>query len=230
MVAVIGDVHGCYFTLETLYTKVVTKYNNIPVLSVGDLVDRGNYSFEVVNFFIDNVIRFTPGNHDYMFYDFFKKPESLFARAWIYNGNEATMRSYSSKVDMISSHLNFIRSAPLFYDLPDCFISHAGIADKYKSKLPKNFREDLRSVAPLIESIWEEEDGILWSRQKLLNMGKLQLVGHSKQSEVRIDTRANAVYIDTGACAGNKLSCAIVENNKIVEVISEKTNAKDIAR
>jgi serine/threonine protein phosphatase 1 len=228
MVAVIGDVHGCYYTLEALYSKVVSKYPNVPIYCVGDLIDRGNFSFEVVDFFIKQGIRFTPGNHDYMFYDFFKRPQSIFASAWTYNGNDATLRSYATRVEMINQHLNFIRSEPLFFDLADCFISHAGISERFKTKLPKNFKENLLSLNPLVEETFEEEDGILWTRERLLNLGKLQLVGHTKQIEVKIDNKANAAYIDTGACAGSKLSCLIVVNSSIVEKISEKTHSKDI--
>lgn len=228
MIAVIGDVHGCYFTLEALYSKIISRYPEIPVFCVGDLVDRGNYSYEVVEFFMKKSIRFTPGNHDFMFYDFFKNPGSIFATAWTYNGNESTLRSYANRIDMINQHLNYIRSEPLFFNLPDCFISHAGISDRYKTKLPKNFRDNLNTVNSLIVNTYEDEEGILWTRERLLNLGKLQIVGHTKQLEVRIDNKANAVYVDTGACAGAKLSCVIVENSTIIEIISEQTHYQDV--
>lgn len=228
MIAVIGDIHGCYFTLEQLYSKLVSKYPDIPIYCVGDLVDRGNFSYEVVDFFIKKGIRFTPGNHDYMFYDFFKKPGSMFAAAWSYNGNETTLRSYAKRVDMINHHLNYIRSEPLFFDLPDCFISHAGISERYKTKLPKNFRENLFLINKLVENTFEDDEGILWARAKLLNLGKLQIVGHTKQMEIKIDNKSDAAYIDTGACAGAKLSCVIVENSSIIEAISQKTLFEDI--
>ena len=53
MVAVIGDVHGCYFTLTELYQKIQFKYPEVEVYCVGDLIDRGNYSREVVDFIVD---------------------------------------------------------------------------------------------------------------------------------------------------------------------------------
>ena len=228
MVAVIGDVHGCYFTLEALYSKVISTYPEVPIFCVGDLVDRGNYSYEVVDFFIKNSIRFTPGNHDYMFYDFFNNPGSVFAQAWSYNGNEPTLRSYSNRIDMINQHLNYIRSEPLYFDLPDCFISHAGISERFKTVLSKNLKDDHTAINSLVENTFEDEEGILWTREKLLNLGKLQIVGHTKQLDIRIDNKANAAYIDTGACAGVKLSCVIVENSSISEIISEKTHCRDV--
>ena len=84
MVAVIGDIHGCFHTLEKLYALILKKYPDIPVCSVGDLVDRGKFSYEVIEFVRKNKITFTPGNHDYMFYYFIKHPSSLIGRSWIY--------------------------------------------------------------------------------------------------------------------------------------------------
>ena len=86
MVAIIGDVHGCFYTMVELYNRVLEKYKDIPIYCVGDLVDRGNNSFEVMEFVMNEKMLFTPGNHDYMFYHFFKDPSSVFARSWVFNG------------------------------------------------------------------------------------------------------------------------------------------------
>ncbi len=81
MIAVIGDIHGCYHTLTRLYKEIKTKHPDIPIYSVGDLVDRGKFSFEVVEFIKENEIVFTAGNHDLMFYYFFTKPSHPIAKA-----------------------------------------------------------------------------------------------------------------------------------------------------
>jgi serine/threonine protein phosphatase 1 len=75
MVAVIGDVHGCYYTLDTLYKKIKDKYPDIPVYCVGDLVDRGKYSCQTVEYVLENNIQFVLGNHDLMFYYYYKVPD-----------------------------------------------------------------------------------------------------------------------------------------------------------
>lgn len=228
MIAVIGDVHGCFFTFEALYNKVSEKYPGVEIFCVGDLVDRGSNSFEVVQFLIDNSIRFTPGNHDYMFYAYFREPDSLFARSWVFNGNEATLRSYLKHYDSIGNHIDFVKSAPLYYNLDDCFISHAGISEKFGHKLPGNFLENGEFLNSFIYAEYMSDSGVLWTRDRLLNLGKLQVVGHTKQNEVRLDPRANAVYIDTGACLDNKLSAVVIHNSEIIEVLSERTHPEDV--
>lgn len=228
MVAVIGDVHGCFNTLVDLYKKIKGKYPDIDIYCVGDLVDRGNFNFEVVSFFLNQGIKCTPGNHDYMFYDYFRNPGSVFARTWGYNGNEATLISYSEHNSEMNFHLDYLRTFPLYYDLPDCFISHAGISRSYFKRLDVSILNNKQLMDEFAESTINDDYGILWNREILLNINKLQVIGHTRQPEVRIDSNSNGVYIDTGAYSGNKLSCIIVERSNIIDVLSEYTHSNDI--
>ncbi|MCK9279087.1 MAG: metallophosphoesterase [Melioribacteraceae bacterium] len=228
MVAVIGDIHGCYYTLVELYKKIVKKYPRIKIITVGDLVDRGNHSRDVINFIIENNIKFTPGNHDYMFYHFFKEPSSVFARSWLFNGSESTLESYEHYENDIFAHIDLISKAPLYMDLDDCFISHAGVSKTYRKFLPSDYKENLSVLEPLIIDDLRSDKGILWNRDPLLDLGKIQVVGHTKQSQITVVEESNSWYIDTGACVGNNLSAIIVHKNQFIESIEEKTQIKDI--
>jgi serine/threonine protein phosphatase 1 len=228
MVAIIGDVHGCYYTLTELYKRVKTEYPDVPIYCIGDMVDRGNNSFEVMEFVMTEKMPFTPGNHDYMFHHFFKDPSSVFARSWVFNGSETTLESYESHEDSVFKHIEIIKNAPLYYDLEDCFMSHAGISKKYELNLPANFRDDLSILEKHIINDHITDRGVLWTRDSLLNLGKMQIVGHTKQQDITLDENANALYIDTGACVGNKLSAVIVEKSKLIDIIDIKTNLNDI--
>jgi serine/threonine protein phosphatase 1 len=114
MIAVIGDIHGCFNTLKDLVSKIKKKYPSVNLYCVGDLVDRGNFSYEVMEFIIRKKIKFTPGNHDYMFYYFIKFPKSHLGRAWLYNGYETTLASYNNRYEKITEHIDLIISQPLF--------------------------------------------------------------------------------------------------------------------
>lgn len=228
MVAVIGDIHGCFYTLLELYSKILKSYSGIQVYTVGDLVDRGNHSYEVVKFVLENNIMMTPGNHDYMFYYFFKDPSSVFARSWLFNGNETTLESYENHQSEMFLHLDFIKSAPLYYNLTDCFICHAGVSYLYEKSLPADFQNNLDVLDQLIKNDLKTDKGVLWTRDPLLNLGKLQIVGHTKQQEITLVEDSNSLYIDTGACVGNKLCAVVVHENNIIETIEEKTHLNDI--
>jgi hypothetical protein len=79
-----------------------------------------------------------------------------------------------------------------------------------------------------IYSDYITDRGVLWTRDSLLNLNKLQIVGHTKHQEITLDEDLNVVYIDTGACVGNKLSAVIVNSSEIVDVLDVKTNLNDI--
>ncbi|MCZ6703288.1 MAG: metallophosphoesterase [Ignavibacteria bacterium] len=228
MVAVIGDAHGCYNTLKILFEEIKNGFPNIPIYSVGDLVDRGKFSFEVVEFIKENKIVFTAGNHDLMFYYFFTKPSHPIAKAWIYNGSETTMDSYSDHMDIVRDHLAVIIKAPLFLDLEDCFISHAGISSYYKKIFKTDILNTPADLTDVLNDDLNSQHGVLWNRDVLLNLGKLQIVGHTIQQDVNYDEKSNALYIDTSAFSGKKLSAVIVEQNKLIDTISIDTRKEDL--
>jgi serine/threonine protein phosphatase 1 len=228
MIAVIGDIHGCFYTLKKLVSLIKDKYPSIDLYSVGDLVDRGNFSYEVVEFVISENIKFTAGNHDYMFYHFIHSPGSEMGRIWIYNGSETTVNSYSKRVNEMYDHLEIIIKAPLFFDLEDCFISHAGISTYYKSRLPKKILDNTDQIDKVMRLNLMSEHGILWTRDALLNIGKLQIVGHTRHRDVTSHKVNNVAYIDTSVYTGNKLSAVIIKNENIIDTISVPTEKIDI--
>jgi serine/threonine protein phosphatase 1 len=229
MIAVIGDIHGCYHTLTRLYEEIKTRYPDIPVYSVGDLVDRGNFSYEVMEFIKHNKIKFTAGNHDLMFYYYVTQPTHPIGKPWIYNGSESTMESYSNYMPAMREHLVIIKKAPLFYNLKDCFISHAGISSYYQ----KHFKNDVFSDNAKIKKLLEQEiissHGVIWTRDELINLGKLQIIGHTIVKDLYHNKKSNALYTDTSAFAGNKLTAVIIEENKLVDSLSVNTVPVDIA-
>ena len=128
----------------------------------------------------------------------------------------------------MNKHLNFIIKAPLILDLNDCFVCHAGISNHYSRKLGKHPLSDKQKLINIIEKDLNSDHGILWTRDKLMNLNKLQVVGHTRFQEVSYDEASDTVYIDTAACSGNKLSAVIINENNIIENISVPTEKIDI--
>jgi serine/threonine protein phosphatase 1 len=230
MIAVIGDVHGCFHTLKELVEKIRSNYPGIQIYCVGDLVDRGNFSFETVDFVIDEGIIATSGNHDYMFYYFITDPDNNIGKNWIFNGYETTLASYSDKQDKIVEHLKYIINMPLYINLNDCFISHAGISSNLKKHISNDPLIDEIKFDLIIKENINNEHGIIWNREELLDLGKLQVVGHTRQENVNHLKFNNTAYIDTSVYTGNKLSAVIIEDGKITDTLSVKTFPVDIEK
>jgi len=228
MVAVVGDIHGCYNTFIGLLEKIKNSYPSIEIYCVGDLIDRGKFGYEVIHYVQNTNIKFTPGNHDYMFYHFFKDPESIFARTWVFNGNELTLESYNNHENAIFEHIDFIQKQPLFYNLEDCFISHAGVSEKYFRTIQKDGSVDFDELEREIYADKISDKGVLWNRAPLLNIGKLQVFGHTKHQKIIFNEDTFSVNIDTGAAYGNKLSALVIHNNEIVDTFEEFTLIDDI--
>ncbi len=232
MIAVIGDIHGCYNTLKELYSQLKIKYPEIEVYSVGDLVDRGNFSSETIHFCIANNIKVCLGNHDYMFLQYFREPFSSMAKAWLLNGNAATLNSYKNNPKNLEPHLDYVEKLKLFYNTKDAFICHAGISKFYK-KYFKEYKLD-GSHDNFIEKVLapdlEFDHSVIWVRENLINIGKLQVIGHTRRFETMHDKNANVYYIDTGCAYGNKLTAVVVNENEIVDKIQVPVFREDITQ
>ena len=94
----IGDVHGFSLTLERLLDTFDLSLDDRVVL-LGDLIDRGPDSFDVVRIArSDPRIHCIKGNHENMMVDGFNMEQlqnpGSDMRMWLYNGGQATVASY----------------------------------------------------------------------------------------------------------------------------------------
>ncbi|MCE1188147.1 MAG: metallophosphoesterase [Ignavibacteria bacterium] len=228
MIGIIGDIHGCFYTLQRLVGAIRDKYSEIDLYCVGDLVDRGNFSDKVIQYCMEQSILPVLGNHDCMFMYAFEYPKHPYRETWVANGNIRTLEAYAKNAEVLNSHINFLKKLPLFYNLRDCFISHAGISVLFEEKLHDAHCWDNTEWEVFIADRMHQEVGVLWNRTALMNIGKLQIIGHTKHTQVTAAKRANALYIDTGVYIGNALSCVIINNNEHVDTIAVQTAPRDI--
>lgn len=124
----IGDVHGHYVGLRHLLDKVAPEPGD-QLYFVGDLIDRGPQSAKVVSFVRENNYPCVLGNHEQLLLDAFAKTRgaSHTLQAWLYSGGQSTLASYDRDVDLLSEHMEWFRSLPLYLDLGDIWLVHAGV-------------------------------------------------------------------------------------------------------
>lgn len=178
MYNVIGDVAGNYRTLQALIAKMPAG----TALSVGDMIDRGPRSREVVEYFLNNgeALR---GNHEDMCLEFYRPTGRYCNTDWHWNGGEVTERSWGGRVP--EDVLNWMASRPLYKEI-ECdgkkyFISHAFISWN---------RQGLSAM----------EESIMWNRAYPVENKdySLQICGHNSQFGLRWwGNPAYAVCIDT---------------------------------
>lgn len=88
---VIGDIHGCLPLLERLHAQLDA---DLPIVCVGDYVDRGDDSAGVLRWLMDHpAITCLAGNHEDMMLGFLDTPERK-GRRWLRYGGLQTLASF----------------------------------------------------------------------------------------------------------------------------------------
>ncbi len=124
---VIGDVHGHYNGLMTLL-EAIAPGSADRVYFLGDLIDRGPQSSQVVEFVIANSYTCLLGNHEQLLLDSFanEKAQAHILQVWLYSGGHATVASYPES-GIPAEHLDWMRTLPTYLDLGDIWLVHAGV-------------------------------------------------------------------------------------------------------
>jgi serine/threonine protein phosphatase 1 len=127
---VIGDVHGHYEGLMLLLDHIAPASED-QIYFLGDLIDRGPQSAQVVEFVKQNGYFCLLGNHEQMLLNILtgKDTASANMQAWLYSGGQATVASYQSAI-IPQQHLDWLQNLPTYLDLGDFWLTHAGVDPK----------------------------------------------------------------------------------------------------
>lgn len=221
---VVGDVHGRVDLLhrirEQIAADAVTASSSRKVLiHLGDYVDRGESSRQVVDLLLDEPLDgfetvFLTGNHEEMMLGFLDN--AAVGAMWLNNGGDATLFSYGVRmgngtsldqryIEMQRSlrekvperHLVFLRDLKPYHVEGDYLFVHAGI-------LPE---------IPLDQQVSQD---LLWIRDEFLyskaDHGHCVVHGHTIVSQPEF--LPNRIAIDTGAYFSNILTCLVLEGFK----------------
>ena len=94
---------------------------------LGDLIDRGERSADVVRWVMENNHTCLRGNHEQMCLEAYdSKQGSLVWKGWMMNGGTNTLASYGDN-GLPKEHLEWMKQLPLYLDLGDAWLVHAGL-------------------------------------------------------------------------------------------------------
>lgn len=148
----IGDVHGCLKSMEALLEKLKPYYDRQFVF-VGDYIDRGPSSKQVVDYLLDFKEEvdcvFLRGNHEQMLLDAFNRDK---VSLWMMNGGRSTLESYGFTQEdrsLPKKHERFYNDTRLYYDTENYFFVHAGVSPG------KTIAESLEDKSEIHEFLWE---------------------------------------------------------------------------
>lgn len=217
----IGDVHGRLDLLRQLCALVhedawqVQASRNV-FISLGDYVDRGPQSREVLEFLSSAPLPgfehvYLKGNHEEIMLRFLDDPSV--GPAWLTYGGRETLESYGidppephadfaaldrARVALAATlpqaHRAFLEGLKLVHEEGDYVFVHAG-------------------VKPGVPLAQQRDEDLLWIRDEFLSsnaeFGRIVVHGHTIAPVP--DVRRNRIGIDTGAFMSDRLTCLVVD-------------------
>ncbi|MGB7414103.1 MAG: metallophosphoesterase [Thermosynechococcaceae cyanobacterium] len=136
----IGDVHGHYQTLLALWDLLDLQESD-RVYFLGDLIDRGPDSSQVLHFVKESGHTCLLGNHEHLMLMAFPNGEldCIALQTWIHCGGQPTLDNYDNFEDLKVDAL-WLETLPLYLDLGDIWLVHAGVNPKLS--LAKQTKEE----------------------------------------------------------------------------------------
>ncbi|RSL33891.1 serine/threonine protein phosphatase [Salibacterium salarium] len=218
----ISDIHGQCEAFTSLLTKLDYDPAEDILYLLGDYIDRGPQSYDVIDYLLELKdkagprITFLKGNHEAMMLHAFQNEEDSDVSLWMQNGGKEALRSYVGD-DLISSpfdeiqhvirrdypdHLDFIQNLQLYEETKDHILVHAGIdpsLDNWKEASAETF---------------------VWMRSPFLetnhSTGKTVIFGHTPTLTLHQDSsvwfQSDKIGIDGGAGFQKQLNALIYEN------------------
>lgn len=237
MIYAIGDIHGELPLLEELLGEIRQDAHRQSgdthkIIFIGDYVDRGLHSREVIDLVMGGVDGFETiclrGNHEQMFLDFLEDPSLERAESWNrdFVGGRETLASYGIDLNEIVSvlsdggevngllepvhdtHIDWMNTLPLEHHEPKHMFVHAGIM-------------------PGVSLEAQQDQHLLWIRETFLESqrdhGKVIVHGHSSRRTAEL--LPNRINIDTGACLFGILTAVALDGTtpKLMQVRGERT-------
>jgi serine/threonine protein phosphatase 1 len=208
----ISDIHGCHDEFCELLQKVKYNPSEDKLILLGDYMDRGSKSKEVIELVMGLVNEHgaiaLKGNHDKMFLDFVDGEDYT---VFISNGGLKTLVSYYPELkdymdielarqhilNNYPSHIEFIKNLPYYYEDEENIYVHAGLNPMYK-EWKDNTPNDMIWIRELFFDNYTRTDKtVIFGHTPCLNL-------HGKED---VWMGGDKIGID-GACAyGFQLNC-----------------------
>ena len=207
---VVGDVHGCFRTLEALLDQISFRPRRDRLFSVGDLIDPGPHSLEAVDWLVDGrMMSATMGNHENALIGFLMGWSQAVYEPWWRNLTNdqrwiATLRSMPLAITVETAH-------------GDVGVIHAGPVYRDWGRTVEDLKHARAEAIHTALLGGYEGAGATWrgKRGTSVKGARAIITGHHPRSHV--DADGNWWQIDTGAgTPGGRLSLVQVDCDPIV--------------
>ena len=194
----ISDIHGCFNPFYELVVNVIKLRKSDRLILLGDYIDRGEQSREVIDFIMElqkGGFNVTPliGNHEVMLINSWTDMDIM--PFWLMNSGMATLKSFGlgDIKDLNNQYLSFFNSLDYYLILGNVIFVHAGFDD-------------------LAEDPFSDKQAMIWecrlSYKNPVLSSKTIIHGHRPKTvsyvERLINEKSHVIPIDTGCVYGTE--------------------------
>ncbi|MBP1966444.1 putative kinase [Paenibacillus aceris] len=216
---VIGDIHECVDELKALLLSygyriegnklvVTDKVRHMKIISVGDWIDKGKKTREIVEFLYENQehFLFVMGNHENFVYKFMRGEIGGVDQELLHTYFDST-QLLSQDAVLLEKFNELVAIAKPFYRLnglnsPSFYVTHAPCKNKYMGKLDANSIRHQRNYR--IDRSAPLEEQLTFLRDEAVKNHPYHIFGHvAARNAFRIK---NKIHIDTGSAHGHMLT------------------------
>ncbi|WP_340619017.1 metallophosphoesterase [Xenorhabdus entomophaga] len=195
---VVGDIHGCYQLLMDRLQQIDFNYENDLLISVGDLIDRGDRNVECLDLITQPWFRAVRGNHEQMAIDALLHNGD--SDIWFYNGGQWFLHLDYEQEILAKSLLKQAEQLPLIIEVSTghktIIIAHADYPDD---------EYEFGKSVDWFDVIWSRDriHDVSYGRGGEITGADLFIFGHTPAPITKQNW--NQLYIDTGAVFGHGL-------------------------
>lgn len=205
----IGDVHGCFDELKLLLEKVGYNKENDRLIFVGDLINKGPKSLEVVQLAQSLNAECIKGNHELRFIEYVKKNENNRPK-W-----DAIKLQFGEN---LSRHVDWLDALPMYIEDDDFLVVHAGLhPEKKPAETTEHILANIRTWDGVGVDLNNPQNPAWYS---YYSGSKLIVYGHWAVEGLKV--RENTIGLDSGCVYGKHLSALVWPSKTIVQVKAKK--------
>ena len=208
----IGDIHGCAKTAKKLLLDELKITKEDAIYFLGDYIDRGSGSKEVIDFILElknenyniNTLR---GNHEQLFMD----SDNSFTdfQNWIANGGVATLESFeiSRYAELEDVYKSFFNETKFYFETDSFIFVHAGF----------NFSN---------ENFLEDFDSMIWIRNMKVDKKKIgnRIIVHGHTPTPLEKVKKNLISVNEKGSLNIDTGCVLKDYNGLGYLTALETN------
>lgn len=204
---IVGDVHGCFDELRLLLKKAGYNSCHHRLILLGDLINKGPHSFEVLSWVRERQVEVVVGNHELKFIRAIEKQLPLPA---------VLEKMKNNMSEQLENWLFWIKSWPVYIEEENFLAVHGGVVPgEHPSQSKMEYLVNIRYWGGEGKNM---KDSSYPAWHDLYKGSKLVVYAHWAQQGLKV--KENSIGLDTGCVYGRSLTGLWLPDRKIVQVSS----------